>query len=311
MGSILLESVPNFSEGRDPVVLQRLRALLGGNSAVRLLDFGADADHHRSVATLAGEPGPLVDVLLAAAAFAVEHIDLRRHQGAHPRIGALDVAPFVPLGRASWKEAIDTARSFASRLWSELGVPSYFYGRAALTPERERLESFRARGFEALREAARLPAYRPDVGGPELHPSAGATAIGVRKPLIAYNVNLATSDPGPARRIARAIRESSGGFPCVKALGLVLEHAGLTQVSMNLTDFDLTPPHTVYERIVELARAEGVEPAGAELIGLMPRGALIAAGARHLGLGADRRVLALEDVVEQAFRGDNEDPGTA
>ena len=306
MTSILLEAVPNFSEGRDPAFAAGLPELLTARAGIRLLDLSADADHNRSVATFAGKPADVVDGLLAAAAFAVERIDLRRHRGAHPRIGALDVAPLVPLGGASWDEAIAAAREIASRLWDELGVPSYFYGRAALRPEREQLESFRARGFERLSSEASDPAWRPDVGGPALHPSAGATAVGVRKPLIAYNVNLATADPGPARRIARAIRESSGGLLCVKALGLELERAGLTQVSMNLTDYEVTPPHAVYERIVELARAEGVEPAGAELIGLMPRAALIAAGARHLGLEGADRTLALEDAIEQAFADQDE-----
>ena len=276
---------------------------------MRLLDFSADADHHRCVATLAGEAEPLVDALLAAAAVAVSRIDLRRHQGAHPRIGALDVAPFVPLWGASWDEAVGAARAFAQRLWSELSVPSYFYGRAALREDRMLLESFRAAGFEALRTATADPQRQPDVGGPDLHPSAGAAAVGARKPLIAYNVNLETADPGPARRIARAIRESSGGFSCVKALGLRLERAGLTQVSMNLTDYEATPPHVVYGRIVELARSEGVETAGAELIGLMPRGALVAAGARHLGLDGASREISLEDAIEQAFRAEEPNGG--
>ncbi len=278
---------------------------------MRLLDMSADPDHNRSVATIVGDPEAVLEALLDAAAFAVERIDLRRHRGAHPRIGALDVAPFIPLGdppgEASWEAAIDVARRFAERLWRELGVPSYFYGRAALRAERRRLESFRAKGFEGLLEAAGDAAMRPDAGGPGLHPSAGATAVGVRKPLIAYNVNLATTDPGPARRIARAVRESSGGLPCVKALGLELKGAGLTQVSMNLTDYEVTPPQQAFKRIVELAREEGVAVAGSELIGLIPAAALRGAGAEGLGLAELNPARVLEAAIERAFS-DQEQP---
>jgi glutamate formiminotransferase len=204
----------------------------------------------------------------------------------------LDVAPFIPLDTLGWESAIETARRFGRSLWDELAVPVYFYGRAAATPERERLENLRRGGFEGLAEAAlRDPARRPDIGGPGLHPSAGATAVGVRKLLVAFNVNLATRDAAVAKRIAKLIRESSGGYKAVKALGLELPEAGLTQVSMNLTDYEVTSPSTVFERILAEAARAGVEVTGSELIGLIPAAALVplgAAGLRIAELSPDR-----------------------
>jgi len=283
MSRPLIEAVPNFSEGRDPQTLGALRDALRSCEDAFLLDDSADPDHHRSVYTLAGKPEAAVEALLAGARVAVERIDLIRHLGAHPRIGALDVAPFVPLLDCSWEECVETAEEFAQRLWEELHVPSYFYGRAATRPERERLEQIRRGGFEVLREAAlHFPDRRPDVGGPMLHPTAGAVAVGVRPVLIAFNVNLRTEDPGPARRIARMIRESSGGYPAVKALGLELPAQGLTQVSMNLTDYRRTGLRTVVERIRREAANEGVEVAASELVGLVPQAALEGATPQEL-----------------------------
>ena len=270
-----IECVPNFSEGHDIVVLQALARAIGETDGVHLLHQTADIDHNRSVFTFVGEPEPVARALLAAASVAVERIDLRRHRGVHPRIGALDVAPFVPLEGAGWDVAIEAACSFAERLWLERGVPVYYYGRAARSAERERLENIRKGGFEGLSVAAlEDPARRPDVGGPGLHPSAGASAVGARQFLVAFNVNLRTPDVSVARRIAQTIRTSSGGYPAVKALGLELEHAGLTQVSMNLTDYQTTSPSTVFERICAEAASAGVEVAGSELIGLIPAAAL-------------------------------------
>lgn len=275
MSRSLIEAVPNFSEGRDESTLAALREALTSAKDVWLLDDSADRDHHRSVYTLAGDPEGVVEALLAAARVAVERIDLIRHVGAHPRIGALDVAPFVPLLDCSWDQCIETARQFAQRLWEALSVPSYYYGRAAMRPERERLEQVRRGGFEVLRESVLHDAERrPDVGGPQLHTTAGAVAVGVRPVLIAFNVNLRTQDPAPARRIARLIRESSGGYPAVKALGLELPAQGLTQVSMNLTDYRRTGIRTVVERISSEAEIDGVEVVESELIGLVPHAAL-------------------------------------
>jgi glutamate formiminotransferase len=296
-----IECVPNFSEGRDASVLAALRDAVETAPGVHLFDQTADVDHNRSVFTFAGEPGPVSEALFAAARVAVERIDLRRHQGVHPRIGALDVAPFVPLDALDWKTAIETAHAFGERLWQELRVPAYFYGRAARRMEHERLEDVRRGGFEQLSLAAlENPARRPDVGGPGLHPSAGATAVGVRKFLVAFNVNLRTGDISVARRIARAIRESSGGYPAVKALGLDLRAAGLTQVSMNLTDYEATSPSTVFERIRGEAELAEVEIAGSELIGLIPEAALAPLGPEGLRIESFSPRCILENRIREA-----------
>ncbi|MEZ5391883.1 MAG: hypothetical protein R2724_03170 [Bryobacterales bacterium] len=203
-----------------------------------------------------------------------------------------------------WSVAIETAHIFGRRLWQELSIPAYFYARAATTPDRERLENVRRGGFEGLREAVLVdPSRRPDVGGPALHPSAGATAVGARKFLVAFNVNLATRDPTLARRIARTIRASSGGYPAVKALGLELPHAGLTQVSMNLTDYEVTSPSTVFTRIEAEAKSAGVAVAGSELIGLIPRAALEPLGARGCVIQDFSPDRILENRVRQARAG--------
>jgi len=293
----ILECVPNCSEGRDKAFLEDVRDAVRRVQGVALLDSAADPDHHRSVFTMAGAPDVVSGALFEIAKLAVKRIDLRLHQGKHPRMGALDVAPFVPLGDMSDQEAIQAARRFALRLWEELAVPSYFYGLAATTPARERLENVRRGGFEALLTGD--PSRAPDVGGPRLHPTAGATAVGVRKPLIAWNVELATADAAPARRIARMIRESSGGLPAVRALGLALPTRGTTQVSMNLVDYERTGPQAVFDRIGELAAAEGVAVIDSELIGLIPRGALGQDGGEGLRIRAFSPAMILENRIEQ------------
>lgn len=293
-----IECVPNFSEGRDPAVIARLREAIQSTSGVRLLDYSSDRDHNRSVFTFVGEPDAVENALIAAARVAVDTIDLTRHQGAHPRIGALDVAPFVPLDGATMDDCRQLARRFGDRLWQDLGVPVYFYEEAAEREAYRRLQDVRRGGFEALR--ADYSERPPDIGGPAPHPTAGATAVGARKLLVAYNINLATEDLAVAQRIARRLRESSGGLPAVKALGLALPEQRLTQVSLNLTDFERTPPHVAYERVVQLAQEAGVEVAGAELIGLLPRGAAEAAGLRALGLEGLERDRILENRLERS-----------
>ncbi len=271
----LIECVPNFSEGRSAETIHAIAEAIRSVEGVGLLDQSADADHHRSVFTFAGEPGAVGKAVLRAAAVAVERIDLRSHRGVHPRLGAIDVVPFVPLGSTTQQECLTLAQQTAERLWSELALPCYLYGAAARREDRRRLENVRRGGFERLRDA--LPADvspRPDIGGPALHPAAGACAVGVRKFLIAYNVSLATEDLSIARQIAKHVRESSGGLAAVKALGLALEGRNRTQVSMNLTDFEKTRPHEVLEAIRTEARRLGVAVAGTELIGLIPRKAL-------------------------------------
>lgn len=278
-----IECVPNFSEGRDLAVLDRIAGAIGSTRGVILLDQTHDADHNRSVFTFVGGPAELETALVQAAAIAVESIDLRRHSGVHPRIGAIDVIPFVPLEGSSREECVALARRVAQLLWERFEIPSYFYGDAALTENRRKLENIRRGGFEGLLKA--LPgdaARRPDTGGPGLHPSAGATAIGVRKFLIAFNINLATSDVSIARQIAKTIRESSGGLPAVKALGLDLRSRGMAQVSVNLTDFERTSLHEVYGWVKHEAERLGTHVAGSEIIGLVPRKAIEMAAERFL-----------------------------
>ena len=295
----ILECVPNCSEGRDSAFVADARDAVNRVRGVALLDSTADPDHHRSVFTMAGAPEAVCEALFEIAKLAVERIDLRSHKGKHPRMGALDVVPFVPIGDMNDQQAIQAARHFARRLWEELRVPSYFYGLAATTPARERLENVRRGGFETL--SANEPSRVPDVGGPRIHPTAGATAVGVRKPLIAWNVELATADAAPAKRIARAIRESAGGMLAVKALGVALPSRRTTQVSMNLVDFERTAPQQVFDRISELAAAEGVAVVSSELIGLIPRKALGQDGGDGLKIRGFSPAMILENRIEEAL----------
>lgn len=292
----LIECVPNFSEGRDGRVVARIRDALASHGRVALLDWSSDADHNRSVFTVAGAPGDVVEALLRAAAEAVAAIDLRRHEGVHPRIGALDAAPFVPLEGARFADCVEAAEDFARRLWKQSRVPVYFYGEAARSDGRRELESFRKLGFEKLRDAApHERGLRPDIGGPELHPSAGAAAVGVRKLLIAYNVFLDTADVSIARRIARSVRESSGGLPAVKALGLMIESRNQAQVSMNLTDYERSGLDVVFEAVRRRARELGTEASSSEIIGLVPRRALDAAASCDLKIEGFGEQMILEN----------------
>jgi glutamate formiminotransferase len=231
-----------------------------------------DPDHNRSVITIAGSPRAVAAAAVRAVVKAAELIDLNRHEGVHPRVGAADVVPFVPVEGVTLDDCVQIAHQVGEEIWVKAGVPVYFYEAAARVPDRVRLENVRRGQFEGLREEVRTNAERrPDVGGPELHATAGATVVGARKFLIAYNVNLATTDVTVARRIARKIRASSGGFSNVKALGLPLASRGQVQVSMNLTDYEQTPLHVVYDAIRREAGHAGVDIAGSEIIGMIPR----------------------------------------
>jgi glutamate formiminotransferase len=302
MGDGLVESVPNFSEGRRAEVVDEIvDAFAGGDPDVLVLDRSSDADHNRSVLTLAG-PGPaLVDAAVRGAAACVRLIDLTTHRGVHPRMGALDVLPFVPMDPAA--NCVPLAHEAGRRLVEEVGIPVYFYGEAARRPQRAQLPAVRATGFEALATAStRDPGRAPDLGGPGLHPTAGATAVGVRPFLIAYNVNLATGDLEVAKRIAGAVRERDGGLPRVRALGLPLERRGMTQVSMNLLDFRVTPPAAAFAAVEELAGEAGVEVAESEFVGLLPEAALAGVDPRRLKLDSFSRDRLVEERVRQAMR---------
>jgi glutamate formiminotransferase len=281
-----LESVPNISEGRDERVLVRLRRAM--SQPARLLDVHVDADHHRSVYTLVGFGEELVATLIAGIRAAVDLIDLGAHEGAHPRIGVADVVPIVPLRPEDEDRARAAALFLADRLADELGLPVFFYGR--LTEDGREPAFYRRGGPEELQRRIDAGELVPDRGPPRLHASAGAAIVGVRRPLIAFNVNLRAADVGVAREIARLVRERDGGFPGVRALGLELPRAGLVQVSMNVTDWEAAALHEIVARIAAEAEARGAEVVGSELVGLMAAGAAVAAAGALLRIdGFDAR----------------------
>lgn len=291
----LLECVPNFSEGRRPEVVDRIAAAARSAEGVKLLDRHSDADHNRSVLTLAGEAEPLCEAVFRAIRTATEQIDLRHHSGEHPRIGATDVVPFVPLGETPMAEAIAAAHALGRRVADELEIPVYFYEAAASRPERTNLEDVRRRGFEELRDAITDDEERrPDLGPLQVHPSAGAVAVGARQPLIAYNIYLNSNDLQIARAVARRVRHSSGGLRYVKALGFEIQARGQVQVSMNLTDYRKTAIHTVFNLVRDEAAAYGVGITDSEIVGLVPIDAVLDAARHYLRL----HTLSAEQIVE-------------
>lgn len=271
----LVECVANFSEGRRASVVDAIADAIRATPGAHILDQSADPDHNRSVITFAGKPESVGEAAVAAAGKAVELIDLNTQDGVHPRIGAVDVIPFVPLRQITLIECGWIAHSVGAELWNRYQLPVFLYGEAAVLPARRSLPYVRQGGYEFLKEAVKTDINRfPDYGQAELHPTAGAAAVGARKILIAWNVELETADVEIARTIAQTIREANGGFIGVRALGLALESKGITQVSMNLTDYEVTPPHFVMERIHRMAAEHGVKVLGSELIGLIPQHAL-------------------------------------
>ena len=268
--SRLVECVPNVSEGRRRDVIDTLAAAVTASPGVALLDRTSDPDHNRSVLTFAGEPEAVTTAIEAVVAAAIEHIDLRSHTGQHPRMGAVDVVPFVPLGDTTMAECVALACAFGARIAERFELPVYLYAEAATRPERRLLSDIRRPQFEGLAEAMAAPGGEPDFGPRRPHPSAGATVVGARPFLIAWNIELASADVALAKRIAKAIRERDGGLPRVQALGLFLEESGHAQVSMNLLDFRITPLWRVWDAVAELAAGAGVELLDSELIGLAP-----------------------------------------
>jgi glutamate formiminotransferase len=298
----LVECVPNFSDGRNRSVVDALVAAMREVPGAHLLGCESDADHNRTVVTLAGALEAVAEAAVRGAGKAAELIDLTRHTGAHPRIGSADVVPFIPLGGATMEDCIALAKQAGREIWERYRVPVYFYEAAALRPERANLENIRKGQFERLREESlRDPSRAPDIGGPELHPTAGATAVGARKFLIACNINLGTPDVEIAKTIARTVRTSSGGLPCVKAMGVYLPARNLAQVSMNLTDFERTPIAVVYERVKREAALLGISIAGAEIVGLIPRRAVEAAAALGLDLSETFENFSPAKVLENSL----------
>lgn len=281
----LLEFVPNFSEGKDRAVVDRLVAAMTAVAGVRLLGVELDGNHHRSVVTLAGPAPAVAEAAFRGAEAAIAAIDLRRHRGEHKRMGAMDVCPFVPLGGATMADAVATAHAVGARLGRDLRLPVFLYAEAAARESRRVLGSFRNKEFEGLLGLVGTdPEYMPDFGPARLHPTAGAVAVGARPFLIAFNVDLATADVQIAKDIAKAVREKDGGFKKVQAMGFFLSDRQQAQVSMNLLDFTVTSIRTVFDRVAELAAARGVQVAASELVGLAPAAALDAATAAHVRL---------------------------
>jgi glutamate formiminotransferase len=297
--AMLVECVPNFSEGRKVETVSRIAQAIESVTGVTVLNRHIDLDHNRSVITFVAAPELIVEAALRAVAQAAELIDLGKHQGVHPRIGATDVLPFVPVSGVSIDECVALAHAAGRRIAQELSIPVYFYERAALRPDRVRLENVRGAGFEQLRaEIAANPDRAPDVGEKKLHPTAGAIAVGARPFLIAFNVNLRTSDIAVARRIARAVRERNGGLPFVKALGFELQSRGVVQVSMNLIDYEQTSIARAFTAVQREAERQGVAIEGVEIVGLVPRAALDRSASYFPLIENFRETLVLEDLLE-------------
>lgn len=300
----LIECVPNFSEGRDAKKVDAIVAAMSSVPGVYVLDREMDADHHRSVITLVGEPEAVAEGALLGVGKALELIDLTKHSGAHPRIGATDVLPFIPIEGMTIEDCVALARRTGSEIWKRYRIPVFFYEAAAMRPDRVNLENIRRGQFEGLRaEMKRNHDRQPDVGEPKLHPTAGATVVGARKFLIAYNVNLNTPDIAIANKIAKAIRFSSGGLRYVKSMGVDLAARGLAQVSINLTDFEQTPMHRVYEMVKREAQRYGVMPVGSEIVGLVPKKAIEMAADYFLQLENFSPEQILENKLAPALSG--------
>lgn len=280
----VIECVPNFSEGRDRSVMEAILEPFRTTPEVKLLDYSNDEDHNRMVVTLVGEPQAVKTAVIAAAKIAVAKIDLNKHEGQHPRMGAVDVIPFIPIRNVSLEEAVELSKEVGKVIGEEVGVPVFLYEKSATTPDRENLAKIRKGEFEGMAEKIKDPAWRPDFGPAERHATAGTVAVGARMPLVAYNVNLNTSDLSIADAIAKKVRFIGGGLRFCKAMGVELTDRHITQVSMNLTDYTKTSVYRAHELIRIEARRYGVEIVGAEIVGLVPLAALVDTAEYYLGL---------------------------
>jgi glutamate formiminotransferase len=303
---VLVESVPNVSEGRRLDVVDRLAEAITSVTEVALLDRTSDASHNRSVFTMAGEHDAVSEALKRLVAAAIHEIDMDAHEGEHPRIGAVDVIPFIPLGSTSMDDVIDLARDFGERIAGRFDLPVYLYARAAMRSDRERLADVRRGQYEGLKVEIAQHGREPDFGPSQMHPSAGAVAVGARPFLIAYNINLEADDVELARRIARRVRESGGGLPKVQANGFEVRepergHPLRAQVSMNLLDFQVTPLWLVWDTVRELAAEDGIRPAESELIGLAPLASFLAV-ADHAGAAPEDPIETRLDAAAQYIR---------
>src|SRR5438445_4065138 len=300
----LIECVPNFSEGRDKSKVDALIQTMSKVPGVWVLDYEMDADHNRCVITLAGEPEAVAEAATLGAGKAMELIDMNEHKGAHPRVGATDVVPFIPVEGVTLEDCVALARNVGQEIWRRYRIPIFFYEAAATRPDRVNLENVRRGQFEGMKEELKKKHDRqPDVGEPKMHPSAGVTVVGARKFLVAYNVNLNTPDVSIANKIAKAIRFSSGGLPYVKSMGVELKARNLAQVSITLTDFEQTPMHRVCEMVRREDERYGVIPVGSEIVGLIPKKAIEMAADFFLQLENFSPAQVFENKLEAALSG--------
>lgn len=280
----IIECVPNFSEGRDLQKIDKIVAPFRARQGVKLLDYSNDEDHNRLVVTVVGEPEPLREAVLEAIGIAVQLIDLNKHQGQHPRMGAADVVPFIPIKNVTMEEAIALSKEVAEEVAKRYNLPVFLYEKSASAPYRENLAAVRKGEFEGMSEKIKQPEWHPDFGPAEKHPTAGTVAIGARMPLVAYNVNLSTPNLDIAHDIAKKIRFIGGGLRYCKAMGVELKDRGITQVSINMTDYTHTALYRAFELVRVEARRYGVSIVGSEIIGLVPMEALIDTASYYLGL---------------------------
>ena len=290
----IMECVPNFSEGRDLQKIDKIVAPFRGKQGVRLLDYSNDEDHNRLVVTVVGEPEPLRDAVLEAIGVAVELIDLNHHQGQHPRMGAVDVVPFIPIRNVTMEEAVALSKEVGKEVAKRYNLPVFLYEKSASAPHRENLAAVRKGEFEGMAEKIKQPEWHPDFGLAERHPTAGTVAIGARMPLVAYNINLNTPSLEIAHDIAKKIRFIGGGLRYCKAMGVELKDRGITQVSINMTDYTRTALYRAFELVRVEARRYGVSIVGSEIIGLVPMEALIDTASYYLGL----ENFSMEQVLE-------------
>jgi glutamate formiminotransferase len=296
----VIECIPNISEGQNAQVIDACAAAIAGVEGVRLLDRSSDSAHHRSVLTFAGDREPVKQAVLALFAAAIPAIDLRRHKGEHPRLGAVDVVPFVPIEGVTMAECVALAREAAEEVAARFAVPVYLYEEASSNPARKNLEDIRRGEFEGLAAKMAKEGWAPDFGPAAPHASAGASVIGARMPLIAYNINLATNRLDVAKKIASAVRHSSGGLRFVKAMGVDLADRGIVQVSMNLTNYEKTPVFRVFEMVKRVAERYGVSVLESEIVGLVPNAALTSAAEFYLQIEGFRADQVLENKLRNS-----------
>lgn len=295
----LIESIPNISEGRDTKKIEKITKKITEVDHVAILNVDSDVDHNRTVITIAGPPEPLIKAVLKMVESAIELIDLNQHAGEHPRMGAVDVIPFVPIRDASMGLCVKISHEVGQRIGEEFDIPVYLYEKSATKPERKNLAYIRRGEFEGFPEKIKREEWAPDFGPKEIHPTFGACAVGAREPLIAYNVNLGTDDLKIAKKIAKAVRHSSGGLRFVKALGLEIGERGIVQVSMNMTNYRKTPLFRVFELIKREAKRYSVPVVGSEIVGLIPQEALNQAADFYLQLENFEEDLILENRLKE------------